>query len=667
MRLMRRMPEGKVHTIVTAMVHATLCAMVCSIVCAVSAVTASAQVTNPKREMRSTWLTTVRNVDWPATGAGATSQKNDLKRMLDSLQTLHLNTVCFQVRCNADAFYDSAYEPWSALLTGTRGKNPGYDPLQFCIEECHKRGMACHAWLNPYRYNNKKAMWNDGCATGYEYTHPEWLFLAPKDACVVMDPGLPEVRMRVKEVVGDILSKYDVDGIIFDDYFYPYGGTTNQDSVSQRLYRPQGMALSDWRRENVLKMVRDVYDTIQTVKPYVTFGISPFGIWTTDTYVARQEGITLPKGVTGGNMYAEIYCDPVSWMKEQIVDYVSPQLYWTTQHSGQRYDVLCPWWADLANRFGVQFYSSMSTDSYSRGVTNYTLSEMQTETDINRSSSKDDAFGFIFFNTRAYCYTSAFRKAFLNNQLKYNALQPAINRKPAKERVMVENIKVNGQTVTWDYSDQDVRFAVYAVPNRFRNRTSVFSLGEVLLGQTYTRSYTLPGEITADAYKIGVSVLDRYNNEYSLRIYGEEEDTPQATTLVEPADGAVRKLPFSFRWSIVPKADSYIIQFARDEDFQDIVFAQETTVTDFYTDRRIILSYLPYGTYWWRVKTRKPNANDVWSEPNMIVLSDADALEEVPAVPSRGVWSPLGLYLGETADGLPAGIYIVNGKKAVVR
>ena len=490
--------------------------------------------------------------------------------------------------------------------------------------------------------------------------------MAPKDACVVMDPGNPEVMQRVKEVVGDILQKYDVDGILFDDYFYPYGGTTNQDTLSQRLYKPSGVSVSNWRRSNVLKMVQGVYDTIQAVKPYVIFGISPFGIWTTDSYVARQEGITLPTGVTGGNMYEEIYCDPVSWMKAGVVDYISPQLYWTTKHSSQRYDVLCSWWADLANRFGLHFYSSMSTDSYFRNVSNYTLQEMQTETDLNRTSSKDDAFGFIYFNTKAYCYDSRFRKAFLSNELRYPSLQPAINWKEVPERSMVSNIQVNGQEVTWDYTDTDVRFAVYAVPNRFRNRVSVFSLAEVLLGQTYTRSFTLPAEITAESHKIAVSVLDRYNNEYSLRVYGEEESESEATVLTEPSNGAVRQLPFTFRWNIVPFADSYIIQFARDEAFHDIVFAQEVTQTDFYTGNRINLSYLPHGTYYWRVKTRIPNAGDTWSEAFTVTIADADALEEACALQpaAKGVYTVLGMPIADL-DNIPQGVYIVNGKKII--
>ncbi len=593
------------------------------------------QAQNPKREFRATWLTTVRNVDWPVTGATAANQKKDLIRMIDSLRTLNMNVVCIQVRCNADAFYKSKYEPWSALLTGTRGKDPGYDPLQLCIEECHKRGMQCHAWLNPYRYNNKKAMWNDNCSIGYEYTNPDWLFIAPKDNCVVMDPGIPEVRLRVKEVVGDILSKYDVDGILFDDYFYPYGGTSNADAASVQKYKPSGITVEDWRRQNVQKMVQDVYDTIASVKPWVTFGISPFGIWTNDTYVARQHDLTLPKGIaSAANMYAEIYCDPITWLEDGTVDYISPQLYWSTT-SDQPYATLCSWWADVANRFGRHFYSSQSTDTYSRGAAGFTLSEMRTQNELNRSSSKDGNFGFIFFNTKAYCYDISFRKSYLRDLFKYKALPPAINWKPVEEQPMVTDLKVEGQTVSWKHQNSgNVYYAVYAVPNAFRNRIGIWSIADALLGVTYTESFVLPDNIIPTAYTICVSVLDKYNNEYAMRIVGAETSEATPATLLSPKDkqGILTWDEVVFRWDLVKKADSYLLQVARDRDFQELLVVQETTATEFAASLRLNLTKVAKeGTYYWRVKTRQPNTGDCWSETRELIIGIETAVDNINA------------------------------------
>ena len=241
------------------------------------------QAQPPKREMRAAWLATVWGIDWPKT-SGVAAQKAELIAILDSVKAANMNAVFFQIRPEADAFYNSAYEPWSAHLGGARGTYPGYDPTAFAIEEAHKRGIELHAWLNPYRFESvaKKYAGKPG---DYKASHPEWILEYPivyesngttvkTQARTILDPGNPAVRTLIKNIVGDILSKYDIDGIIFDDYFYDYAGTsTTLDSYSQGLYRPQSMSLYNWRRDNVNKMVADVYDTIQAVKPSVIFGV----------------------------------------------------------------------------------------------------------------------------------------------------------------------------------------------------------------------------------------------------------------------------------------------------------------------------------------------------------------------------------------------------------
>lgn len=623
---------------------------------------------NPKREMRATWLTTVNNIDWP-TSQSAASQQKEMIRMLDSIQALKLNTVFFQVRPCADALYNSAYEPWSSFMQVPRGTAPSYDPLQFVIDECHKRGLACHAWMNPYRYSRTGARWTGTNDTplNYEHTHPDWLLYFSGN--IVLDPGLPEVKQRVKEVVGDLLSKYEVDGIIFDDYFYPYGGTTNQDSVSQRLYKPAGMKVDDWRRDNVNQMVQAVYDTIQAVKPWVTFGISPFGIWTTSYTVAQKEGITLPSNITGGNMYQEIYCDPVAWLKDGSVDYISPQLYWKTG-GAQDYKILSKWWGQLVDRFGKHFYSSMAIYKYSEhSDAAYTVAELENQTLLNRAAVTDNAPGAVFYNTKGWVYDKSFRNAFRANEFKCMALQPAINWKPAPDHNMVTNLQVNGHTLSWECADEGVHFAIYAVPNGFRNRIGVFSKGDALLAISYDTHFELPADMPVSAYKIAVSVLDGYNNEFSLRVLGETERTSEPTTLLSPGQGDVRKLPLTFAWQQVPQADSYVLQVARDADFQDIVLAQETTETSFSSDARVYFRYMPLGTYYWRVRTRLANANDVWSAPRSFRLDTYDDLEDITILQPQskaGVYSILGIYLGTSTDNLPKGIYIVNGQKVIL-
>ena len=602
----------------------------------------------PKREMRATWLTTVANIDWPvSTTKGMEAQQKELIGLLDACVKFNMNTVLLHIRPACDALYKSNYEPWSSYLNNGRGVDPGWDPLQFCIDECHKRGLACHGWINPYRYGKRGGYdWtgnDDTTKLNYKHTHPEWLLYYKND--IYLDPAQPEVRQRIKEVVGDIINNYEVDGILMDDYFYPYGGTTNQDAASVEKYKPADMNVDDWRRQNVNMMIRCVYDTIQAVKPWVTFGVSPFGIWTTDYNVANKRGIKLPSGITGGNMYKEIYCDPVAWLEEGTVDYLSPQLYWKIG-GGQDYEKLSKWWGDLCNRFGKHFYSSMALYKYEDGT--FTATEIRNQLVYNRTV-KDNAPGAVFYNTRAWSTSAKLRVNLTKETAEFHqpALPPAINWKLAKERTMVENLKLDGQTLSWTHTDgNDVHFAIYAVPNDSLNKANIYSRGDMLLGIAYSTSFDLPAEVSASTHQIAVSVLDRYNNEYALRILGETLRQPAAATKLYPENGAMKKLPFTFHWESVEGADSYIIQFAKDEAMTEIVFAQELTTTSFETKLRINLEYLPLGDYYWRVKTRIPNAGDTWSSVQKVTLSLEDAVDNLYTTTQPTKWIENGqLYI----------------------
>ncbi len=587
----------------------------------------------PKREMRATWLTTVANIDWPmSTTNTVEAQQAELLDLLDVCVETNMNTVLFHIRPACDALYKSQYEPWSSYLNNGRGVDPGWDPLQYCIEECHKRGLTCHGWINPYRYNKRGGYdWigdDDTTKLNYKHTHPEWLLYYKND--IILDPALPEVRQQIKNVVGDIINNYDIDGILMDDYFYPYGGTTTEDRESVNTYKPADMTVGDWRRQNVNMMIKDVYDTIQAVKPWVTFGVSPFGIWTTDTQVAKKRDVKLPNGVSGGNMYAEIYCDPVAWLEEGTVDYISPQLYWKIG-GGQDYKRLSRWWGNLCNRFGKHFYSSMALYRFEEGDDGFTISDIRKQLEYNRVVT-DNAPGAVFYNTRAWAEYNA-KKLRMNltkdgAEFQYIALPPAINWKSAKERVMVENLSLTGQTLSWSHEDDDVHFAVYAVPNDSLGVSNVYSRGDMLVGVVYDYTFELSAGISALTHQIAVSVLDKYNNEYALRIVNKALGTPKAAKGLLPGDGAQKKLPFVFRWDAVEGADSYIIQFAKDPAMTEIVFAQEVTSVLFETGWRLNLDYLPLGDYYWRVKTRIPNAGDVWSDVQKLTLAIEDAVED---------------------------------------
>ena len=626
-----------------------------------------AEAQSPKREMRAVWLATVWQLDWPsitvpkATGsnesarqAAINKQKNELTVIFDSLKKANMNSVFFQVRGMCDAMYTSSYEPWSAYISSERGANPGYDPLAFAIEEAHKRGLELHAWLNPYRYSS--SVYSHGnTSIDYSITHPEWL-LDYGNYVKILNPGLPEVRERIKCIIGEIVNNYNVDGIVFDDYFYAYGGTPNNlDAAAQALYKPANQTIGDWRRENINKMIAGVYDTIQKVKPYVTFGVSPFGTWTTDQNVAAQRGIPLPIGVgTTGNMYAEIYCDPVAWLEQGTVDYLSPQLYWTT-YSAYPYGILAEWWSKLTNRFGKHFYSSHSLSSMTASsapaavaskikinneeiptsafstlelelygakkstsvsaapsAVNFLPSEIGLQIDFNRDYDINDAPGSVFYATSKFMNTSGFISYLRNQKFIHPALRPAISWKTHTDLPLISNLTISGNTLSWTYENDNVCFAVYAVPNENRNLPGIFTSSDYLLGVSYNKQFILPASVNENSHKIAVTGMDRFGNEGSPRIYGESLTPSVAAQLIYPENNTETVIPCVFQWETVQEADSYIWQLAEDENFTNLVCSRQTKENSFFSGKQTNLK--DSTKYYWRVKTLKANAEEIWSE-----------------------------------------------------
>ena len=270
----------------------------------------------------------------------------------------------------------------------------------------------------------------------------------------------------------------------------------------------------------------------------------------------------------------------------------------------------------------------------------FSATEIRNQLVYNRTV-KDGAPGAVFYNTRAWSNSSKLRVNLTKETAEFHklALPPAINWKPTQERVMVENLAINANTLSWTHADSDVHFAIYAVPNDSINLPNIYSRGDMLAGVSYTNTFTLPSEITPTTHQIAVSVLDKYNNEYALRILDKALGTPKATSALTPTNGGIKKLPFTFRWNAVEGADSYIIQFAKDEAMTQIVFAQELTDTSFETKLRKNLEYLPLGDYYWRVKTRIPNAGDTWSIVQKVTISLTDAVEDINAeTPKTEKW-----------------------------
>jgi len=300
----------------------------------------------PKREFRAMWIATVNNIDWPSkAGASVDVQKKELTKMLDLLEEMNFNAVIFQVRPAADAFYQSETEPWSAYLTGTQGKAPNdnFDPLAFVTEECHRRGMELHAWMNPFRVQQNP---NDVLSEkNVGKRHPEWT--VTYGGRLYLDPGIPSVRDYINNVVSEVVQKYDIDAIHFDDYFYPYpiANEAFPDTSSFKLYRGSytDSLRDDWRRNNVDQIIESLNKTIKAIKPTVKFGVSPFGVWRNldeDPTGSATNGAT--------TNYNHLYADVKKWQQNGWVDYLIPQIYWEIGHPIADYVTLANWWDDNA-------------------------------------------------------------------------------------------------------------------------------------------------------------------------------------------------------------------------------------------------------------------------------------------------------------------------------
>lgn len=290
----------------------------------------------PVREFRGLWVATVDNIDWPSVpGLSRAEQKAEAVRILDLAVELRLNAIVLQVRPCADALYRSSYEPWSAFLTGEQGKNPGYDPLAFWIEEAHARGLHLHAWINPFRAWHPKT---PGSPAKNSIVAQRPRFLVKHGEYYWLDSGDSNARKLALSVINDIVRRYNIDGLHVDDYFYPYPieGVTFDDSRTYGAYLGTGGTLdrSHWRRLNIDRFVRDMYASVKRQRPEVLVGISPFGIW--------RPGH--PEGVVGFDAYEGLAADARRWVREGWLDYVSPQLYWKIESEGQPFEPLLEWW-----------------------------------------------------------------------------------------------------------------------------------------------------------------------------------------------------------------------------------------------------------------------------------------------------------------------------------
>lgn len=417
---------------------------------------------NLKHEFRGAWIATVANIDWPTqNNLPVGTQMIELVQMLEKLKTAGINAVLFQIRTECDALYASNYEPWSFWLTGEQGKTPDYlfDPLEFAISEAHSRGMELHAWFNPYR-----AVKNIGeyqiAPDHVSVKHPGWILTFGKYK--MLDPGLPQVRKHVLNVMRDVLTRYDIDGIHFDDYFYPYGPkVSDEDSLTFSNHNRGFTNIDDWRRDNINLLMKEIYEVILSEKPHVKFGISPFGI-------VRNEYAN----TDGFNSYDILYCDPLSWLEGKYVDYINPQLYWEIDHDKAPMRKLLPWWASVVggrHLYIGQYSSRMAGQKYEGSK-----SELGDQIKMIRNTPA--AGGSVFFSAKSIANNwSSFADTLKSTYYRYIALPPVMSWKdfvpPNKPKYLTITVNSSEVVLNWDEppSASDGDYPAYYLVYRFKN------------------------------------------------------------------------------------------------------------------------------------------------------------------------------------------------------
>lgn len=432
----------------------------------------------PLEEFRAAWIATVDNINWPSRpGLSTPEQQKEALDILDKLQGLNFNAVIFQVRPQADALYQSELEPWSYFLTGEQDKlpDPFYDPLIFWIEEAHKRGMELHAWLNPYRAHHIKGKSNSPRSVTQK--NPE-LVVKLKEGYYWMDPSLKATQDLTSAVVTDIIKRYDVDGIHFDDYFYPYpsynGNEDFPDDSSWNIYQKAGGKLSrgDWRRESVNNLIERLYKEIKAEKKHVKFGLSPFGIW--------KPGY--PASIEGFDQHEKLYADAKLWLNKGWIDYFAPQLYWPTGKIAQSYPILLGWWQE-ENTHQRHLWPGINIGTDKNGVANN--QEIISEIMIARAMLPKSA-GVIHWHGGSVISNPSLSKQLQEGIYKSPALVPASpwlkSSAPLNPFVAVAMVS-DSVEISWTPRDNQVaRWVLYfKYQDKWENKIFIQSASKALL------------------------------------------------------------------------------------------------------------------------------------------------------------------------------------------
>ena len=572
----------------------------------------------PKREFRSIWMAAM-GIDWPHKDyiGDEAKSKEAFIEYIENFKRHGFNNICLQVRPLADALYRSSLEPWSASVSGTRGVDPGWDPLAFAVEECHKRGLEIYAWINPFRINKEGTVYNtpfdqEWREKGWELKSGNW---------TIFNPALPEARQHCYDVIREVYTNYAIDGVIFDDYFYPGDPLTEGPSAGDyqlwtaaKAELESDISIADWRRRNVNEVVAAIYEMIQRDRPDMRYGIGPAG---TAGKSSAQHGVKPP---TAGLdwQYDDIYADPLAWLHEGTIDFISPQIYWPRKGTSSPFTPIAEWWQYVADHFGRHNYISMasyrvSEELFGGNCAEGGWSEFVAQVEIGRDLAPKTS-GQVYFSAAHFDGPSAMGLGDWLEDKVYQrpSLIPTLDWKEHDTYSAPSGGKFDGHTISWDAvakprENTIMRYTVYAIPlstslEEARSADGDGIDGRYLVDVSYDTSYTLSDEL-CKRHWYAVCAYDGYGFEYAPATINYSDERAQTTTLLSPADNAIADWDTELSWSPVAGAE-YIVETSDTQDFKNLRH-NFTDITD--TKVTVDLSDTRDGqTLYWRVAVCQP-------------------------------------------------------------
>jgi uncharacterized lipoprotein YddW (UPF0748 family) len=472
----------------------------------------------PQKEFRGVWIATVVNIDWPKnSNDNSEKEKKDFIEILDFYRKLNFNAAIVQIRTAGDAFYETEQAPWSKYLTGKEGEAPDdfNKPLEWMIKETHKRGMEFHAWLNPYRATFDL----DTLALSEQHDfhqHPNWMIKYGKK--YYYNPGLPAVQEKLTNVISEVVKRYQVDAIHFDDYFYPYKikDEVFNDSTAFQTYGLQDQNVDDWRRSNVDSLVKKVHETIKETKPWVQFGISPFGVW--------KNKNTDPNGSdtkAGQTTYEDLYADPLLWIEKGWLDYLVPQVYWSMDYPPASHKVITKWWANTAKN--TNLYIGNGTYKIKNNKDKAWNKKKEIPKQLSLARSQKEITGNVFFSAKSLLgknenVTKALKRKFYGFPAQNPSGNTKTKRKVSAPKVESTQILNNKLNTCISHSDSIPRFLnFYALNKKVPNQKLLIRKDYLSVSQN---SICNQIRLTKKQSKngIGITIIDAYGNESKLQM-----------------------------------------------------------------------------------------------------------------------------------------------------